>query len=246
MHTFWEPSHYKAETGFMIVDRILGYHDNAHVPPDDFGISLNPGNVERWIASSREGAIAYMRAQPVDADLVKQIVGKVMADAEGANCGDDVAAARAGGEALARGDQAGAKALFARAEKLHEADRRKFAALGVPYREKEFGRILSDARQGAVDPQLTSWVDYQTRGLERQKRGDFRGAARDFRTAIRIGPANTALYYLSGTALLQAGQRADAAVEFERGLKLEPDNATLAGLLRQARGGTALKEARNR
>jgi cytochrome c-type biogenesis protein CcmH/NrfG len=50
---------------------------------------------------------------------------------------------------------------------------------------------------------------------------------------------NTALFFLRGTALLQAGDPVPAIADFKRGLEIEPANQTLRQLLEQA---TALRD----
>ena len=79
--------------------------------------------------------------------------------------------------------------------------------------------------------QLPSWQAYQDRGIKRDAAGDHMGAAADFGRAIRLYPANPALHFLRGVALLHAAAPQEAAMEFKRGLKLDPNNATLQGLL---------------
>jgi hypothetical protein len=83
--------------------------------------------------------------------------------------------------------------------------------------------------------QLPSWEAYQYRGIKRDAAGDHIGAAADFARAIRVGPANPALHFLRGVAMLHAAAPHEAAVEFEKGLKLDPNNATLQGLLDSSR-----------
>jgi hypothetical protein len=240
LNWFWEPSHYKAETGNLMLDRILGYREPGRRLPDDFGIALTPDTIEPWIEATRKGVETYAQREPQEIAVVKAVVDEVMADAEGANCGEDAMAAREGAAMVARGDKAGADASFARAVRLHEEDRRRYAALGAPYRERGFDQVMADARRGlGGEPQLGSWIDYQTRGMKRSKAGDHLGAAADFDKAIRMGPPNTALHFLKGTALLAGGVFAEAAGEFERGLKLEPENKTLQSLLRQSSAAAA-------
>jgi tetratricopeptide (TPR) repeat protein len=156
---------------------------------------------------------------------------------DGSNCGDDVQALRDASAARNRGDTAAAAAAVANAVAIHEADRRHYAELDVPYRETGFDRMLAELKAGIeLKARLPTWQAYQERGNARSKAGNYLGAADDFGMAIRIGPVNTALHYLRGVALLHAGNPVGAAAEFERGLKLEPSNPTLAQLLQQARG----------
>ena len=77
----------------------------------------------------------------------------------------------------------------------------------------------------------TAWEAHQERGIQRDADGDHLGAAADFAEAIRIAPANPALHYLRGVALLHAADRQGATAEFETILKLEPNNTAVRGLL---------------
>jgi hypothetical protein len=85
--------------------------------------------------------------------------------------------------------------------------------------------------------ELPSWEAYQDRGIKRDAASDHIGAAADFARATRVGPASPALHFLRGVALLHAAAPQEAAVEFEQGLKLDPNNATLQGLLDSSRPG---------
>lgn len=233
---FWEPSHYKKQIGDLMLNRMLDYSEPGRAVPDDFGVMLTPASIDGWIVKSRAAMRDYMRAEPVDTALVEEVVDKAMAGGDGANCGFDVQALREASAARSRGDAEAAGTAIAHAISLHEADRRHFASLDVPYREVGFDRMLAQVQAGIELKQpLENWIAYQERGIERSEKGDYLGAADDFGTAIRIGPVNTALYFLRGVALLHAGENADAAVEFENGLRLEPENATLISLLQQAR-----------
>ena len=81
---------------------------------------------------------------------------------------------------------------------------------------------------------LTDWVAYQERGIRREAAGRYFAAADDFARAIQLAPPNPALHFFRGNALLRAGVPQEAAVEFEAGLKLDPNNVTLRSLLDQA------------
>ncbi len=163
-----------------------------------------------------------------------------MEQAEGSNCGYDVDAIIAGSAALRRNDTKLAETEFAHAVAIHEADQQRFAAIGVPFREKAFDALLARARAGKeVTPPLASWIAYQDRGRERAANGKFEDAIDDFSHAILLGPPNPALYFLRGTARLSLTQYTQAGEDFEAGLKLDPDNATLKQLLKQAQTGAA-------
>ena len=237
MKGFWEPSHYKKEVGDLMIDRMVSYNDPARAVPPDFGKLLAPLTIDRWLTETRAKMRAYIASQPTDAALVESVVGSAMADVEGANCGDDVRVLREASSAQSRGDLATAAAGFARAEAMHEADRKRYVELGVPYREAGFDRLLAEARGGIeLKPPLPNWQAYEQRGIQRSDGGDYRGAADDFAMAIRIGPADAKLHHLRGAALMHVGDFSAAAAEFENGLLLEPANKILALLLHQARG----------
>ncbi len=78
---------------------------------------------------------------------------------------------------------------------------------------------------------LPSWEAYQDRGIRREAAGEFFGAAKDFARAIRLAPRNPALHYLRAMTLLRGRYPKEAAEEVLAGLTLDPDNATLRGLL---------------
>ncbi len=61
--------------------------------------------------------------------------------------------------------------------------------------------------------------------------------------AIGVGPPNTALYYLRGTARLDAGDFVGARADFEAGLKLDPNNVTLNGLRQRAQSASKANAA---
>lgn len=77
-------------------------------------------------------------------------------------------------------------------------------------------------------------VLYQTLAAALQAQRDLAGAIAAYGAAIRLGPPNTALHYLRGTARLEAGEPGAAAEDFRAGLALDPDNAALRFLLQQA------------
>jgi hypothetical protein len=237
MKGFWHQSHYKKELGDLMIDRMFNYTDPARAIPADFGKLLTLTTIDDWINETRAQMRTYMVAQSADTELVGSIVDKAMANAEGANCGEDVRVLREASAAQSRGDLVAAAAGFARAEAMHEADRQRYIELGVPYREIGFDHLLAEAKAGIeLKPPLPNWQAYQQRGIQRSHAGDYYGAADDFAAAIRIGPPNTALHHLRGTALLHARDFSAAAAEFETGLQLEPTNKLLAQSLQQARG----------
>jgi hypothetical protein len=60
MRWYWESSHYKKEVGNLIVERILK-GQSAESVPDDFGVMINPHNIEQHLLSIREDRKWYAR-----------------------------------------------------------------------------------------------------------------------------------------------------------------------------------------
>jgi hypothetical protein len=235
MRWWWEPSHYRNSAGDLMLDRVLGYSDPARTGPDDFGIALTLQNIKDWTVRTRNGVRDYERQAPDEAQIVRDRVRPIMETADGSNCGYDEKAVIAGSRALARGDRGAAEAAFANALAIHSADRQRYEEMGVPYRENEFEKSLSQARGGIeVAPKLASWIAYQDRGNARLANGKLTEAAQDFSRAIQIGPPNTALYFLRGTTRLRLEQFGLASEDFVAGLALDPSNPTLEVLLKQA------------
>ena len=244
---FFEPSHYKKDVGDMMLDRMLDVTDSARAIPSDFGEALTPATIDRSLEKSRAGMRDYIRNEPHEAALVESIADEVMLGSDGANCGDDVGALREASASRIRGDGAAVDAALARADALHDADRRRYAALDVPYREVGYDRLRALVEAGvALHPPLPTWQAYQERGIQRSKAGDELGASEEFASAIRIGPANPALRFLRGVALLHVGDGQEAAREFKAGLKLDPGNETLKALLIQADTVEATKRAQGK
>ena len=240
MRWWWEPSHYRSSAGNLILDRILAHDDAARKVPDDFGVTLDSQNIEAWITKTRDGVRDFVRTAPDEAQIISDSIEPVLAASGGSNCGYDEQAARQGSEALRRGDRAAAEAAFSRALSIHEADRRRYAEIGVPYRESGFDETLVQARAGIeLAPTLGSWQDYQTRGNARLAEGKLLEATEDFSAAIHFAPSNAALYFLRGTTRLKLEQFKNAAEDFVAALAIDPGNTTLQTLLREARARAA-------
>jgi tetratricopeptide (TPR) repeat protein len=241
---FFEPSHYKKETGDLILSRVLNYHTTEQVALSDFGVKLSPENIESWLASTRAAGRDYVRAEPGEARFVENVVDRALTGSAGSNCGYYMEELRTAGAALRRDNQEEANSAVERAKAIDERDRQRAAELGVAYHEPGFESALQAAEAGRdLPPNLDSWVAYQQRGIERAAAGDHIGAAEDFAHAIRIGPPNPALHYLRGVTLLRAANPVEAAAEFEAGLKLDPHNATLQSLLDQAHQASRVQAA---
>lgn len=66
MRWFWESTHYKKETGNLVLNRIFHHTEHGHVVPDDFGILLTPDNIERVFARIRSDRKEYVRTHRRD------------------------------------------------------------------------------------------------------------------------------------------------------------------------------------
>jgi hypothetical protein len=73
MHWYWESSHYRKETGDLILDRILSYRDPGRPLPADFGVRLTTANIDAHLASGAIG-LAEWTAQ---SELAVRIAGTV-------------------------------------------------------------------------------------------------------------------------------------------------------------------------
>jgi hypothetical protein len=69
MRWFWEWSHYRKETGDLILDRVFDHYDPARVVPADFGARLTTANIDAHLASAATG-LANWTAQ---SDLASRI-----------------------------------------------------------------------------------------------------------------------------------------------------------------------------
>ena len=78
-------------------------------------------------------------------------------------------------------------------------------------------------------------TDLQVRADKMRADGDLSGAIDCYGEAIEMGPPNTALYFLRGTARMEVGDHAGASQDFETGLRLDPKNETLRNLLPRVR-----------
>jgi hypothetical protein len=68
---YWEPSHYRANVGRMIIQRMFGGEDD--VAADDFGIELRPEMLDRHLEAGRQARDAYHQQHPQEARLAQQL-----------------------------------------------------------------------------------------------------------------------------------------------------------------------------
>ncbi|MES3020534.1 MAG: hypothetical protein V4857_03010 [Pseudomonadota bacterium] len=78
---YWEPSHYRANVGRMIIERIFG--GGAGLVPGDFGVELAPDMIEAHLANQLAGVARYRRQHARDAELVRLLAVEA-ASAKGA------------------------------------------------------------------------------------------------------------------------------------------------------------------
>jgi hypothetical protein len=71
MRWYWEFSHYRKETGDLILDRIFGRNDPARSLPADFGVRLTGENIDTHLARSSAGLADWAAS---NSELVSQIV----------------------------------------------------------------------------------------------------------------------------------------------------------------------------
>ncbi|PWF47649.1 hypothetical protein [Massilia glaciei] len=71
---YWEPSHYRANVGRMVIARIFGGAGDA--APADFGVELRPEMMKAHLANQLEGVARYRRQHARDAELVRLLAAE--------------------------------------------------------------------------------------------------------------------------------------------------------------------------
>ena len=74
MRWFYESSHFKPETGDLVLMRMLRPEASRDVVPDDFGVILTEENLERHLAATRRAQEAYRLSQPGEVEEVAKLV----------------------------------------------------------------------------------------------------------------------------------------------------------------------------
>lgn len=64
MQWYWESSHFKKETGDLVLDRLFDYHEPGHAVPGDFGVLITPENLEAHLALIRAQQKRYFETYP--------------------------------------------------------------------------------------------------------------------------------------------------------------------------------------
>lgn len=71
MTWYWEASHFKAENGDLVLDRIFDCRRAGISVPDDFGVLLTPSTIEPHLAATRSALESWRRQHPQDVAEVR-------------------------------------------------------------------------------------------------------------------------------------------------------------------------------
>lgn len=73
MRWYWDSSHYRRETGDLVLDRVLRHREVERELPPDFGVLLTRGNLERHLRDIRDAQAAYRRARPGELQEIAEL-----------------------------------------------------------------------------------------------------------------------------------------------------------------------------
>ena len=74
MDYYWDSSHFKARVGDYVLDRLFDMQSAS--PPPDFGVRLEPANIELFLAAQRAGREAYRTRFPGETTELRALVRK--------------------------------------------------------------------------------------------------------------------------------------------------------------------------
>ncbi|MES2353857.1 MAG: hypothetical protein V4568_05500 [Pseudomonadota bacterium] len=77
MRGYWESSHYRGETGDLVLNRIFGLKTESKNEATDFGVLLNPVNIESHLADFRAGRQRYAKQHAGDVAEVAVEISKI-------------------------------------------------------------------------------------------------------------------------------------------------------------------------
>ncbi|MBO0738160.1 MAG: hypothetical protein J2P48_16560 [Alphaproteobacteria bacterium] len=77
MSYYWDSSHFKADVGDWILDRLFGTAEPPRPVPPDFGMRLTPDNIDAAIARDRVEEARYSREHPGDVARIRALVDEV-------------------------------------------------------------------------------------------------------------------------------------------------------------------------
>jgi hypothetical protein len=72
MRWFWEQSHYRKETGDLILDRVFDYGDPTRSVPADFGVRLTMANIDAQLASGAISLAGWTAQSDLAARIAKE------------------------------------------------------------------------------------------------------------------------------------------------------------------------------
>jgi hypothetical protein len=75
MKWYWESSHFKKETGDVVLDRVFGRTS----APADFGVLLSAANIDRHLEAVRKGRASWVKAYPEDVAEIERIAASYAA-----------------------------------------------------------------------------------------------------------------------------------------------------------------------
>jgi hypothetical protein len=70
MRYYWEGSHFKSETGDLILDRLFAWQESGRAIPEDFGVPLADYNIEEFLLQTRCRQQEYRNAHPQEIDEI--------------------------------------------------------------------------------------------------------------------------------------------------------------------------------
>ncbi len=74
MQWYFESSHFSSETGALILDQILDFHDLSRIVPADFGVLLSSSNIDANLNALREARLHYQETHQDDLREIVEIV----------------------------------------------------------------------------------------------------------------------------------------------------------------------------
>lgn len=74
MRWYWESSHFKKETGDLVLDRLFGHEHASRSLPEDFGVLLSSQNIEAHLAWGRDRQQRYRETHPQEVAEVEDLV----------------------------------------------------------------------------------------------------------------------------------------------------------------------------
>ena len=71
---YWESSHYRAELGNLVLDRVLDHREPGRVLPADFGVRLRTTNIDEVQRLAREGRSRYRREHEAEIAEIRALL----------------------------------------------------------------------------------------------------------------------------------------------------------------------------